>query len=214
MELTAIGFVLLPLSLICMLRPGSLLRLALVASAFGAAVPLIIQIGGEPFGLPASFLPALLFLVVAAPGYLAGKRQAAEGEALRLVMPLLLFAAVAVAGAVILPRLFAGEIMVWPQREVGFSAAVPLEPGGGNLTQSLYLAVNAAAVGIVALYVTRPGVSPAGFVRAYLLSGYVVVALSLWQFANKHTGLYFPESFIYSNPRWAILTEQATKPGS
>ncbi len=209
MELTAFGFVLLPLSLIFMLRPGRLLQITLLASGVGAAVSVLINFRGEAFGLPGGFLPALFFIGVIALDCLSRPPQEGDREAVRAVMPLVLFTACAIAGAVVLPRLFAGQITVWPQRPGGLLSAIPLMPNGGNVTQSLYLIVNTAFLVLTALYVSRPGTRQIAFVHAYLLSGYLVVGLVLWQLASKLIGIYYPEEFLYSNPSWAILTEQA-----
>ena len=59
-----------------------------------------------------------------------------------------------------------------------------------------------------ALYLSRPGTNHMRFVNAYLVAAYLCVALSLWQFASKQTGLYYPEDFLYSNPRWGIASTQ------
>lgn len=209
MELTPIGYVLLPLALVLILRPTALLQLTLIASAFGAAVPVIVNLGGEPFGLPTGFLPAVAFIVVLCLDCLSRARTQAEREVGRIITPMLLFTGSAVAGAILLPRLFAGQFLVWPQQVGILNLAVPLAPNAGNITQSLYLVVNVAALLFVALYASRHTTPYKALVQAYLASGYVVVGLCLWQLASKLTGIYYPDDVLYSNPRWAILTEQA-----
>ncbi|MGO8918829.1 MAG: hypothetical protein ACLQJR_23250 [Stellaceae bacterium] len=209
MQVTAFGFVLMPLCLVFFLRPGALLRLTLLASAFGAAAPVILNFGGEPFGLQSGFLPGLLFIGATTLDYFGRRQQEGERQVVRVVLPMLLFAACALVGAVILPRLFAGQFKVWPQSAGFLNLAVPLQPNSGNITQGLYVVVNTAFLLLAALYLSRPGTRHMLFVRAYLMTGYIVVGLCLWQFANKLTGLYYPSDFLYSNPRWAILTDQA-----
>lgn len=208
MNLTAFGFVILPLSLIFFLRPGALLQITLVAAAFGAAAPLTLNLGGEPFGLQSGYPSGLLFIAVVALDCLGRKLQDSEQAVVRVIMPMLAFAACAVIGAVILPRLFAGAFDVWPQNvSVSFGRAIPLQPNSGNITQSLYMVVNTAFLLFTAIYLSRPGTRHIIFVRAYLGAGYLVVFFCLWQFANKYTGIYYPSEFLYSNPRWGIITE-------
>ncbi len=209
MEITSLGFILLPLSLAFIFRPSSLLQITFLASTFGSAVPFVIPFGGEPFGFPPDFLPGLVFTVVVGLDYASRNLREIEGEVEYAVFPMVVFMATALAGAVILPRVFAGEFEVWPQRVGIFNLAVLLAPSAGNVTQCLYLIVNTIFLALAALYVSRTYVHPMAIVHAYLASGYLVVVLSLWQFANKLTGIYFPEDFVYSNPRWSILTAEA-----
>jgi hypothetical protein len=208
MEITSLGFILLPLSLILIARPNYLLQITFLASVFGAAVPFIFPFGGERFGLPSGFLPGLVFIAVVGLDYISRNLREIEGEVGHTVFPMILFTLTALAGAAILPRVFAGEFQVWPQRVITQSA-VWLAPSSGNVTQSLYLAVNTIFLVLATLYVSRPYVRPMTIVRAYLASGYLAVVLTLWQFASKLTGIYYPEDFLYSNPRWAIMTKQA-----
>jgi hypothetical protein len=209
MEITALGFILLPLSLILIPRPNSLLQTTLLASAFGAATPFTVIFGGELFALPPPFLPALIFTAIVGLDYMTRNLREIEGEVGHTILPMIVFMAFALAGAAILPRMFAGDFKVWPQRVGILNSAVWLAPNAGNVTQSLYLIVNTIFLVLATLYISRKYVRPMTIVRAYLASGYLVVALTLWQFASKLTGIYYPEDFLYSNPRWAILTRQA-----
>jgi hypothetical protein len=209
MEITALGYILLPLSLVLIPRPNSLLQITFIASAFGAAVPFIVPLGGQRFGLPPGFVPALAFIAVVGLDYMSRNLREIEGEVGHALFPMIVFTATALAGAVVLPRMFSGEFQVWPQRVGLLNSAVWLAPSAGNVTQCLYLIVNTIFLVLATLYVSRSHVRPMTIVRAFLASGYVVAALTLWQFANKLTGVYYPKDFLYSNPRWAILTEQA-----
>src|SRR5271154_3152073 len=209
MQITALGFVLLPLCLIFIPRPSSLLQITFLASAFGAAVPFIVPLGGEGFALPPGFLPGMVFIVVVGLDYMSRNLREIEGEVGYALLPIIVFMAVALAGAAILPRMFAGEFGVWPQRLSVLNSTVLLAPSAGNITQCLYLIVNTIFLVLASLYVSRTYVRPMTIVHAYLASGYLVAAITLWQFANKLTGIYYPKEFLYSNPRWAILTAQA-----
>ena len=209
MQITALGFILLPLCLIFIPRPSSLLQITFLASAFGAAVPFIVPLGGDRFALPPGFLPGLVFIAVVGLDYMSRNLREIEGELGYAIFPIIVFMATALAGAAILPRMFEGEFEVWPQRLSVLNSAVLLAPSAGNVTQCLYLIVNTIFLVLASLYLSRTYVRPMTIVHAYLASGYLVAAITLWQFANKLTGIYYPKEFLYSNPRWAILTAQA-----
>lgn len=205
MQLTLFGYVLLPFCAAAILQPGWQLQLVLLASAFGAASPLVI--GG--LGLPPGVIPACLFLAYVALQFLLGARFPASGRAWRTLEPFLLAAAYGLVSAVLVPRLMAGSFTVWPQKLAPpYDLPVPLAPSMSNVTQTFYLLIDTAVLAGVALHLGRSHLDPLRVLRAYLACGYVVVAICGWQLASKLTGLWFPEAFLYSNPGWAILPGQ------
>jgi hypothetical protein len=207
-ELTAAGYILLPLSALFLFRTGVLLQILLVVSALGATSTIILNVG-EPFGMTCALVPGAIATGMLVLDCMSRSLQKNEWDAARSAAPLVLFTLCCIAGAALLPRLFAGEFEVWPQNIAIANVPVPLEPNSGNITQTLYLVTNVITMAFAALFASRPGTRYAIFLRAYFISGYIACALALWQLANKLTGVYFPEEFIYSNPRWAILTNQA-----
>lgn len=209
MQLTAAGYIVLPLCLMFLFRQTVLLQLALVASVFDAASVIIFHFGGEPFGLPGSLILGLVAVGILALDYRSLTLRQAEWLAARVTWPLVAFTILALAGAIILPRLFAGQFEVWPQNPGPASLPVALEPSGGNITQSLYLAANTVALVLVAFFACRPRIRPMAFVHAYLVGGYIAAGFVLWQVVSRQTGLYYPSDLLYSNPRWAILSTQA-----
>ena len=209
MEITAAGFLVLPLTAIFLFRPSSLLRLTLLSAALGGASPAIVNLGGSPFGLAVGFAPGMAFIGMFAYQRLFRNSTAEERVAASAVAPMLLFVSAAVLGAFVLPRLFAGMFDVWPQRPDAFNMAEPLQPNSGNVTQTLYVVVNIAMLFTAALCASDGRTRPMLFVRAYLASGFVVAALCYWQFASSLTGIYYPEEFLHSNPRWTTLSSQA-----
>jgi hypothetical protein len=205
MELTTFGIVLGLLCLAAIIRPDWQLRLILLTGAFGAATPLIVTGLGLPPGVP----PACLFLAHVALQYLLGVHYPAERLAWRTLEPYLLAAAYALVTALVVPRLFAGAFTVWPQKPLPpYDIPMPLAPGQGNVTQSLYLLIEAAVLAGSALYLTRTGTSFLRLIQAYLATGYLVVAICAWQLANKLTGVWYPTDFLYSNPGWVIYPGQ------
>ena len=204
MPVTLLGLVVIPLCLAFSLQPVRLLQLLLLASTFEAAA--ILVLGG--FGLQPNLLPAVLFIAFVLLQLLLGVRYSGEREAWRAVLPFLLVTLWALLGAAALPQLFAGEVLVWPQKPEPPFIAVPLAPSAANVTQSLYMAVNCVLLITSALFLSQARMNPERVLNAYLASGYLAVGISAWQLASKLAGVPFPEAFFYSNPGWAILSDQ------
>ena len=198
--LTPFGYALLPLCVAAILQPTWQLQLVLLASAFGAATPLVI--GG--LGLPPGVIPACLFLAYVALQFFLGARFPAAPRAWRTLEPFLLTFAYAVVTAILVPRLFAGAFTVFPQKQTPpFDIPVLLYPSMSNVTQTFYLLIDTAMLVGVALHLGRSRIDPVRLLQTYLGCGAVVVAVSGWQLASKLTGVWYPEAFLYSNPGWA-----------
>ncbi len=194
MKLTVLGILVLPLSLIWALRPLRLVQIALVAAVFEAGAALVI---GGGFGLPLAMVPGLLFIAYIIMQYALGMRYAAEGPVLRAVIPLLALLFYALLSVLLLPDAFAGTVMVWPQKADPIQPGlVPLAFNSGNVTQTLYLAMNITITVATALFLTHSKVSYRGIICAYLLGGYVVVGLAFWQFASRIAGVPFLDDVL------------------
>lgn len=187
------------------MRPIQLVQLALVAAVFEAGAALVI---GGSFGFPLAMVPGLMFIAYVTVQYAMGMRYTAEALVLQTTLPLLTLLFYALLSVMVLPDVFAGKIMVWPQK------ADPLQPGfiplafsSGNVTQLLYLAMNVVMSIATALFLTRSAISYFSIIRAYLLGGYLVVGISFWQFASRIAGLPFIADVLYSNPGWAIVEQ-------
>jgi hypothetical protein len=205
MHVTALGLLLLPLSLFWAISPVRLLQLAFVAAVFEAGAALTV---GGGFGLPPAMVPGLLFVASILLQYALGMRYPAEAPVLRTMAPLLALLGYALISEVVLPSAFAGSVMVWPQRPDALQPGpVPLAFNSGNITQPSYLIMNVAVAVATALFMTRKTIPYGRILGAYLLSGYVAVGLAFWQFAARVGGLPFPEDLLYSNPGWAIVEQ-------
>jgi hypothetical protein len=205
MQITLLGLVLIPLSLAWAYQPVRLLQLALVASVFEAAAALVL---GGAFGLQPAMVPGVLFIAYVIFQYALGMRYPGEGTALRAAVPLLLLLAYALLSAWLLPDMFAGRIMVWPQKpDVLASGMVPLQHTSGNITQPLYLSLDVVFAVCVAIFLTRARIGYQSIIRAYMLGGYIVVGLAFWQFASRTAGVPFPDDVLQSNPGWAIVEQ-------
>ncbi len=205
MHITILGILLLPLSLFWTAKPIRLLQLAFVAGVFEAGAALVI---GGGFGLPPAMVPGLLFIAFVMLQYALGMRYPAEAPVLRAMIPLAALLGYALISEVMLPSLFAGRIMVWPQKPDALQPSlVPLAFNSGNITQPLYLAMNVLMAITTALLVTRRSVPYDKILGAYLLGGYIAVGIAFWQFAARVAGLPFPDELFYSNPGWAIVKQ-------
>ena len=202
--ITMIGGLLLPLCLWFWRRPAALLMLVLVYSVFSAAA--VVVIGG--FGVTPALMPAAMFIGLFLLNAGNGVRYPAEKPALRLLLPLILVICGTLSSSIIMPRLFEGEVLVWPQKVTAFFVRSPLAPNAGNLTQDMYLLVDALLTVTAALYLTRPGLLLVRLVDYYFVSGLIVVAIALWQFAANMLHIPFPAQFFLSNPGWALLSDQ------
>jgi hypothetical protein len=154
-------------------------------------------------------VPGLLFIMFVASQYALGMRYPGEAAALRAAFPLIALLVYAVLSAWLLPTLFAGQIFVASQKPdpLAPNSLVPLEPTFGNVTQTLYLALNVIFTVAVAIFITRAAIPYESIIAAYMLGGYVVVGLVFWEFGNRITGLPFPDDLLHSNPGWAIVKQ-------
>jgi hypothetical protein len=205
MQVTVFGLLLMPLCVAFAYNPVRLLQLAFLAAPFEAAAALVL--GG--FGLQPAMVPGLLFLMYVVTQYALGMRYPGEGGAFRALLPLAALLLYAMVSAWILPDAFAGSVMVEPQKRdpAAPDLFVPLQFSSGNVTQTLYLAVNVICALVTAAFATRAEIPYRRIIAAYLLSGYVVAGLALWQFASKFTGIPFPDDLLQSNPGFAIVSQ-------
>ncbi len=203
--LTQFGLVLIPLCLLCAANPQRLLQLVLLGGLFNAAAAVII--GG--LGIQPSLVPASLFVAFAMLQMLLGVRYAAAPYVWQSAGRFVALTLFAVATAVVLPRLFAGSVEVWPEKVVAsFTGTELLQPSFANVTQSLYLVIDCLILVTGALLTSRPGIRFDALLNTYLLGGWIVVGISFWQLASKVAGVPFPDSFFYSNPGWTIWSGQ------
>jgi hypothetical protein len=199
--ITAIGGVLVPLCLIFFNRPWKLLALIFFYSVFSAAA--IFVVGGA--GVTPALLPASLFTLTFIVAMLTGTRYPGQRRALILLTPFILVIAGAVLSSIVMPRLFYGEVYVWPQKMTIFARS-PLAPNAGNYTQDMYLVSDALLTITAAIYLTRPGANFSRLLDCYLYASFVAVGISLWQFLSNTVHIPFPSTFFLSNPGWDLMS--------
>ncbi|WP_428374974.1 hypothetical protein [Lichenicoccus sp.] len=205
MGVTAFTFLLVPLCLLWAMRPDRLLKLMIIAQVFEAAAALTIGTLGVQPGL----LPALTFMGFVLMQLLLGARFPGDRQTWRLVRPFVCVAVWALATSYLMPRLFEGQAYVWPQKEIPPFVTEPLRPTSSNINQDIYLALDCGLVVLGACFFTKSRLRLLPFLRIYFLSGLVVAAIAVWQFASKVAGVPYPNDLFYSNPGWAILTTQS-----
>jgi hypothetical protein len=202
--ITVIGGLLVPPCLWFWRRPAVLLMLVLVYSVFSAAA--LVVIGDR--GVTPALMPTAMFIGLFLVNAANGVRYPAERQALLLLLPLLLVVGGALSSSVIMPRLFEGEVLVWPQKVTDFFVRSPLAPNAGNISQDMYLFANTLLAVMAALYLTRAGPLLARLVDCYFVSGLIVVVISFWQFAGTMLHVPYPTQVFLSNPGWALLSNQ------
>ncbi len=203
--LTQFGLVLIPVCLLCVFNPQRLLQLVLIAGLFNAAAAVVI--GG--LGIQPSLVPTALFIGFALLQLLLGVRYSGAPYVWQSAGRFVLLTLFAVGSAALLPRLFAGAVQVWPEKvTASFTGTEALQPSFANVTQSLYLVISCLVLVTSALLTSRPGIRFEAFLNAYLLGGWIVVGVSVWQLASKLAGVPYPDGFFYSNPGWTIWSGQ------
>lgn len=205
MGITPFTFILLPLCLIWMASPDKLLKLVAIVSCFEAAAALTIGNSGLQPGLA----PAFTFMGYVTLQLLLGARYRGLPAVSRVLFPFVVVTLYAMLTSFLLPRLFRDQTWIWPQKPIAPWVMALLSPDVADFHQDLYLLINCLFLVLTAVYLTKSDRPLSAFVRAYFFSGYVVAVVSVWQFANRDFGIPFPETLFYSNPDWAILTEQA-----
>lgn len=162
---------------------------ALISSlAFGStAIVILSAIGGSSPIMYVVFLCALLAAVALRPNVVheicaVFARQPTAWILLFLILHV-------IAGAILLPRLFAGETTVFvPLHDEGRMGAIPLAPVSGNLTQALYFVLGATSYFALSVLLVKPRAIVAirqGFFTLCTLH----VSMGLIDFGGKLAGL-------------------------
>ena len=203
--ITGLGAIVLPLCIFFWRTPLRLLQLVFLGAAFAAAAVLVIG----SYGVSPGLLPGILFIGYFVLRLLLGASYPTGSGVLRVLTPFILVFIGALISSLLLPRFFAGDIYVWPQKLTSFAVLSPLSPNAGNYTQDMYLIINAGLTIAASFYLVTIGRNMQLLFSAYLYAGLLVVFISLWQFAANTVHVWFPTSFFLSNPGWALLSEES-----
>ena len=211
MPLTAMGLIFWPLSFIFFFRkdPQRLLELTLIGGIFQAAAVLVM--GG--LGLQPTMAPGMLFIAFMGLQFMLGVKFPAVGPTLKFCVPLFISFFWALLGSILLPRLFEGVVLVWPQKMDDVAARVPLAPTRGNMTQDCYLVLDLVMFVMTVFFLTRREADPRRLYNAYLLGAALACGIGFWEMAHRLVGsIPFPKELFYSNPGWAVLDGQMSGP--
>jgi hypothetical protein len=204
MGVTSFSFILLPLCLVWLLQPVRLLQLVIIAGIFEAAAAF--TIGG--LGVQPGLVPAIAFVGYVSLQFLLGARYPGQSQAWRMMQPFVLVVGWALLGAYLLPRVFEEQVYVWPQKSEPPFVLTLLAPSSSNLNQVCYLFLDSVFLIAAAMFVTASRVALKSLMTCYYVSVFLALGVGLWQFASRTLGLPYPDTLFYSNPGWALLTEQ------
>ncbi|MFT9016019.1 MAG: hypothetical protein ABF990_09825 [Acetobacter sp.] len=208
MTVPIVGMILFPLCLLLWTHPFRILQVLMLAGILPAAAALVL--GG--LGVQPTMVPAMAFMSYVALQWAMGVRYPGDRAVMALCFPFLLVVTWALLGSIVMPRLFMNEVMVWPQKGDSVGGRVLLAPSFGNISQDIYLIVNASFLVIAARFLTRSDVHIDRLYRTFLLGGWCVVVICLWQLAHRLAGVPYPDTFFYSNPGWSVLKTQTAGP--
>jgi len=172
-------------ALVSLFGIGPAICVAVGSVAFTSTTLMAIPgMGGASITIPQVGLGLLLLLAVLRRGSLDRLLAVLRDEP--AAQALCLFAVLATAGALLLPRLFAGETEVFTLARVAeIIIAVPLRPSSGNITQTLYMLSDVAAF-LCVLVLVRDARDFRRFVRGFQTLVAVQVGFALIDAAGKY----------------------------
>ncbi|MBF0891970.1 hypothetical protein HKD28_11220 [Gluconobacter sp. LMG 1744] len=183
--------------------------MTLIGGIFQAAAVLVM--GG--LGLQPTMAPGMLFIAFMGLQFMLGVKFPAVGPTLKFCVPLFISFFWALLGSILLPRLFEGVVLVWPQKMDDVAARVPLAPTRGNMTQDCYLVLDLVMFVMTVFFLTRREADPRRLYNAYLLGAALACGIGFWEMAHRLVGsIPFPKELFYSNPGWAVLDGQMSGP--
>ncbi len=191
MEVTALGYIVLPLLAIGLFLPIRFLAGLVIAMAVwhASAVFTLGEKGVSPF-----FVAEIFFLVKSLPGW---RRLTVPlwGVALILLLFYILYS------VLFYPEFFAGVAVLVPEKgmvDSVLSGGFPLMRTRSQWAQLIYTFTNAAS--LLMFYAYRFHIGEARAYRFLAFSMLFVAGVGLWEFLAGQTALFFPYGFVYSNP--------------
>jgi hypothetical protein len=196
MLITAFAPLFLLMAMYAALGARQWMTTTMLASFFQAASPLVLVVGSRVGGLT----PAYILLII---GFFHWLRAVPTRDTVRTLdaqtLSLAALTVVGVAGAIILPRLFEG-VMVLPPRgglDTGFLQAV--RPSSGNYIQAFYLICNFLFFFLTARFLALQQFTLADCLSALKIGVMLTVFLGIYQLISYHFKLPWPRSIINSN---------------
>jgi hypothetical protein len=159
--------------------------------------------------LPQMMFAVVLILKVVAPHAVTLSPKFLNAMQLRSLGYLALFLLAGMVATLIMPRLFQGQVVVFPMR-TAYMADL-LSPGQANFTQSGYVVLSVMTALAVTLMADEPGFTGT-LLKALLAGGMVCVVTGLIDIAAASTGM---ESLLepFRNAEYALLTSDTVGAG-
>src|SRR5665213_402622 len=203
MTVTVLGFLFIPVTVVCLfVWPSYLFAVLVIASVFQGG-SIANNTGGEfAFGIPPYFFVAsciaLRYLI---PMLRHGKNVLlAESPIRKIVIALFWFWALAVVSAFILPRLFSGIAVYSPREglESQLLEQATLTWSLSNLAQALFLSLCFLSV-LAALFALRTEKQAGPIIKALQVAFLIVVFVGLWQSVATRLRWDFPNTVFNNN---------------
>src|ERR1700722_3781829 len=191
-------------------RPGTVLVLLLATVPFASLSLLPTEITGGMTLLPQMMFAVVLILKVVSPHALTLSPKFLSTLQFRSLGYLTVFLLVGIVATLIMPRLFLGQVVVFPMR-VSWIADL-LSPSLANFTQTVYVALSVMTALAVTLMADEPGFTGT-LLKALLVGGTVCIVTGLIDVAAASTGM---ESLLepFRNAEYALLTNDTVSAGT
>jgi hypothetical protein len=190
--------------------------MATLTSAFlQGATPILLNAGGRLTGIQTAYalLPIGVLHLLLSELKRARQLPAPElerGNAWGIDLPDGLFlatTAIGVAGAILLPRILNGVVLVLPP-SVGYHAE-PLHPSGRNVIQGFYMVCNLFLYVLISRSVCRRVVTVSQCISALAVGAWCAIALGVYQVLGSFAPLPWPSAILNSNLSVAQLYDQS-----
>jgi hypothetical protein len=190
-------------------RPSTVLVLLLASVPFASLSLLPTAITGGMTLLPQMMFAVVLILKLVAPHALTLSPKFLNAFQLRRLGYLALFLLAGIVATLIMPRLFLGQVVIFPMR-YSWTADL-LSPSQANFTQSGYVVLSVMTALAVTLMADEPGFTGT-LLKALLAGGMVCVVTGLIDIAAASTG---KESLLepFRNAEYALLTDASLRAG-
>ena len=165
---------------------GTVLALLLASIPFASLALLPLTVTAGMSILPQSMFAVVLILKVVAPQVMPLSPNLLAALRLRHLGCLALFLVVGIVAAMVMPRLFSGQVVILPMRENAATAL--LDPIQANFTQSGYVTLSVVTAFAVMLMSDKPNFVGA-LLTSILAGGTVCIATGLIDLAAASTGM-------------------------
>jgi hypothetical protein len=183
-----------------------LLPLLVFVLPFQAASVVNITLGGYPIGIQPGYFVGLVYLFYGLATLFYSGYIKIVNQAVWVYAPLFGFIGYLCLSTLLIPRILAGQISVFPPRAgISVSSLAPLYPSTTNLSQMFYLVLAVALAFLITHEISQNKISIPRLRRAFIAAGILVALLGFYQVLAWTLKLYFPYNLLYTNPSYALL---------